>query len=212
MTKKARHPAKHPKTNPEQDEQSVKSTAAAGKTAAAASAASAASATVAGDSETVEKLEKQLEEARQKADENWDLVLRARAELDNLRKRAQRDVENAHKYGVEKIANELLAVRDSMELGLHAAQADSTDVESLREGAELTLKMLTQVMERFDIQEINPLHEKFNPDLHQAMTMQESTEQAPNTVIFVMQKGYILSDRLLRPALVTVARAPETSA
>ncbi len=155
-------------------------------------------------------LEDQLEAAQKKADENWDLLLRTRAELENLQKRSRRDIENAHKFGLEKIAAELLGVRDSMELGLGAAQ-DSTDVASLREGAELTLKMLTQVMDKFGIKEVNPENQRFNPDLHQAMTLQESAQLEPNTVIAVMQKGYTLNDRLLRPALVTVSKAPETS-
>ncbi|MBN1377611.1 MAG: nucleotide exchange factor GrpE [Gammaproteobacteria bacterium] len=155
-------------------------------------------------------LQEQLELAQQKAEENWDLLLRARADLENLRKRSQRDIESAHKYGLEKIANELLAVRDSMELGLSVA-LESTDVKSLHEGAELTLKMLAQVMERFGIQQVNPEKQKFNPELHQAMTLQESAELEPNTVVTVIQKGYTLNDRLLRPALVTVSKAPAVS-
>jgi molecular chaperone GrpE len=155
-------------------------------------------------------LEERLDAALAKAEENWNLLLRARADLENLRKRSQRDIENAHKYGLEKIANELLAVRDSMELGLGAAQ-ENTDVQSLREGVELTLKMLTQAMEKFGIQQLDPARQKFNPELHQAMTMQETNELEPNTVVTVVQKGYLLNDRLLRPALVTVAKAPRVS-
>jgi molecular chaperone GrpE len=161
------------------------------------------------EAEVIEEasLEAQLEAAQKKAEENWELVLRTQADMENLRKRTSRDIENAHKYGLEKIANELLAVRDSMELGLGAAQED-VDVKSLREGAELTLKMLVQVMEKFGIKQVDPEKQKFNPDLHQAMTMQESDELEPNTVIAVMQKGYTLNERLLRPALVTVSKAP----
>ena len=155
-------------------------------------------------------LEQQLEQAQRKAQENWELALRTQAELENLRKRTQRDIESAHKYSLEKIALELLNVRDSMELGLSAIN-DNTDLNSVREGIELTLKMLSQVMGRFEIQEINPEKERFNPEFHQAMTMQESEKLAPNTVISVMQKGYRLKDRLLRPALVAVAKAPEAS-
>jgi molecular chaperone GrpE len=151
-------------------------------------------------------LEEQLEAARKKSEENWDLLLRSKAELENLRKRAQRDVENAHKYGLERMAGELLAVRDSMELGLSAAQ-DSNDLASLKEGVLLTLKLLIQLMEKFGIAEINPENQKFNPELHQAIATQESDKLEPNTVISVMQKGYLLKDRLLRPALVTVAKA-----
>lgn len=152
-------------------------------------------------------IEEQLDVALKKAQENWELALRTQAELENLRKRTQRDIENAHKYALERLASELLAIRDSMELGLSASQ-ESADVKSLREGAELTLKMLIQLMEKFEIREINPEKEKFNPELHQAMATQESDQLAPNTVISVMQKGYVLKDRLLRPALVIVAKAP----
>lgn len=152
-------------------------------------------------------LEEQLKAAQQKAQENWELALRAQAELENLRKRTHRDIENAHKYALEKLASELLAVRDSMELGLSAAQ-ESTDIAGIREGVKLTLKMLAQVMEKFDIREVDPEGQKFNPELHQAMAMQETDKLEPNNVISVMQKGYTLKDRLLRPALVTVSKAP----
>ena len=156
-------------------------------------------------------LKAQLQQAEAKVAENWELVLRGKAELENLRKRAQRDVENAHKFALEKIAAELLAVCDSMELGLSATQ-EKADVKNLREGAELTLKMLTQVMEKFEIKAVDPLNQRFNPDLHQAMTTQESDKVEPNTVVSVLQKGYTLSGRLLRPALVCVAKAPQVAA
>jgi molecular chaperone GrpE len=155
-------------------------------------------------------LEEQLEAAERKARENWELALRTQAELENLRKRTHRDIENAHKYALEKLATELLGVRDSMELGLSAAR-ENTDIAGIREGIELTLKMLTQVMEKFDIRDVNPVGEKFNPELHQAMAMQETDNIEPNNVISVMQKGYTLKDRLLRPALVTVSKAPTGS-
>ncbi|MGM0564606.1 MAG: nucleotide exchange factor GrpE [Pseudomonadota bacterium] len=147
-----------------------------------------------------------LAEAQQKAEENYDLALRTTAEMENLKRRTQKDVENARKFALEKIANELLAVRDSMEMGLQAAQDDSADVAKLREGADLTLKMLVGVMEKFHIEPVDPQGEKFDPELHQAMSMVESEEQDPNTVIDVMQKGYTLNGRLLRPALVSVAK------
>jgi molecular chaperone GrpE len=154
-------------------------------------------------------LRQELETVRQKAEDNWQLALRSKAELENLRKRTQRDIENAHKYGLERIAAELLAVRDSMELGLNTAEEGIDDLAGLKEGLSLTLKMLIQVMQKFGITEINPEHEKFDPGLHQAITMQESDKLEPNTVISVLQKGYRLQDRLLRPALVTVAKAPD---
>jgi len=150
----------------------------------------------------------QLEDARAKADEHWEQCLRLQAEMENTRRRAERDVEHAHKFGLEKFALELLPVKDSLELGLQAAESDDANVEKLREGTALTLKMFATALEKFGIQEVDPLGEPFNPELHQAMTMQESREQPPNTVTAVMQKGYLLNDRLLRPAMVMVAKAP----
>jgi len=154
---------------------------------------------------STEELVKQLDEARAKADEYRDQLLRTQAEMDNQRKRAERDLENAHKYALEKIANELLGVRDSLELGIEAAQGEA-DAEKIREGTELTLKMLVQVMNRFDIEAVDPTGEKFDPELHQAMSMQPSDEYPQNTVISVMQKGYTLNGRLIRPAMVVVSQ------
>jgi molecular chaperone GrpE len=152
-------------------------------------------------------LRAQLEEVTAEAQTNWEKLLRAQADLDNLRKRSARDLENAHRYALDKFAGDLLGVRDSLELGLQAAR-ETTDVGKIREGTELTLKMLAQLMEKYEIREIDPQGAKFDPDLHQAMMTQESSEAAPNTVLSVMQKGYSLKDRLLRPALVVVAKAP----
>ena len=157
------------------------------------------------------ELQEQLEQAQKKAEENWNLALRTQAEMENLRKRTQRDIENAHKYALEKIATELLNVRDSMELGLNAAQQDQVDLKSLWEGSELTLKMLVTLMDKFEIVAVNPENERFNPELHQAMSMQESDKLEPNTVITVIQRGYTLNGRLLRPALVTVSKAASSS-
>ncbi len=150
-------------------------------------------------------LEAQLEAAQAKASENWDQFLRTKAEMENLRRRHQKDIENAHKFGIEKLVNELLPVIDSMDLGLASEDASA---ESLREGMELTMNMLKKMMEKLGIEEINPLHEKFDPDKHQAMSMQPSAEVEPNTVITVMQKGYSLNNRLLRPAMVMVSKRP----
>ncbi|MBA1146412.1 nucleotide exchange factor GrpE [Ectothiorhodospiraceae bacterium WFHF3C12] len=156
--------------------------------------------------ESVAELRQQLEEARTKAEENWNQFLRARAELENVRRRAERDVEQAHKYAIEKLATELLSVKDSLEMGVQAANEPGADVAKLREGSELTLKMMNQLMERFSIKPMNPQGEKFDPELHEAMAAQESAEHDPNTVIHVVQKGYVLHDRLLRPAMVIVAK------
>ena len=148
------------------------------------------------DDETIEGL-------RAKADENWQRYLRAAAEAENIRKRAVRDVENARKYALENFGRDLLDVRDSLEMGL--AAADSADAEALREGSEATLKLLSTVMERFGVEQIDPEGEPFDPELHEAMTMQPSAEMEPNSVLTVVQKGYTLNGRLLRPARVVVA-------
>lgn len=154
-------------------------------------------------------LEAALNDARQKAQEYWEKLVRQQAEMDNLRKRTSRDVEQAHKYALEKFVSELLPVIDSLELGINAAQGEDEsedNTESLREGMELTLKKFLDVMAKFGVQPIDPLGEKFNPELHEAVSMQESPEASSNTVITVMQKGYTLNERLVRPAMVVVAK------
>ena len=156
----------------------------------------------------IDGLKQALDEARVQSQEHWNKLLRAQAEVENLRKRNQRDLENAHKYAIEKFAGALLPVKDSLELGLDHS-SEKADAKKLHEGMELTLKMLSQVMEKFNIEEINPQGETFDPERHQAMSTQENAELAPNTVITVMQKGYVLNDRLLRPAMVIVSRQPE---
>ena len=148
----------------------------------------------------------ELAELRDKAEANWQLYVRAQAEMENLRRRSEKDLESAHKFALEKFAAELLAVKDSLELGLNATDAD---VDKLREGSELTLKMLAQALAKFNINDVDPMGEVFDPNHHQAMTMQETAEHTPNTVIAVMQKGYLINDRLLRPAMVLVAKAPK---
>ncbi|MEM7378229.1 MAG: nucleotide exchange factor GrpE [Pseudomonadota bacterium] len=147
-----------------------------------------------------------------RAEEQTALALRLHADMENLRKRAARDVENAHKFALEKFANELLPVRDSLEMGLDAAQQDDADLQRIQEGTDLTLKMLVSAMEKFQLVAVDPTGEAFDPERHQAMTMQESAEHAPNTVLAVMQKGYTLNDRLLRPALVMVSKAADSGA
>ena len=151
-----------------------------------------------------DSLEAQLEDAQAKATENWEQYLRAKAEMDNLRRRNARDLENAHKYGIEKYVSELLPVLDSMVMGLAIEDASA---ESLREGMKLTMNMLEKMMEKLGIEEIDPLNEKFDADKHQAMTMQPAADVEPNTVIAVMQKGYALNERLIRPAMVMVSKA-----
>jgi molecular chaperone GrpE len=151
-----------------------------------------------------DSLEAKLARAEAKAAENWDHFVRTKAEMDNLRRRNAKDVENAHKYGIEKLVNQLLPVVDGMELGL---AVEGASAESLREGMELTMKMMQKMMENLGIEEINPINEKFNPEKHQAMSLQPSADVEPNTVIAVMQKGYSLNDRLIRPAMVMVSKA-----
>ena len=148
----------------------------------------------------------QLNQAKSKAEENWDLLLRTKAEMENLRRRTQKDLENAHKFGIEKFVTELLPVMDSMELGL---AVEETSAESLKEGMTLTVNMVSQMFEKFNIKMVDPMNEKFDPELHQAMTAQPTDEVEPNTVIAVMQKGYLLNDRLVRPAMVMVSKAAE---
>lgn len=156
---------------------------------------------------SLKELQKQLKLANKKAEENWDKVVRSQAEMDNLKRRTQKDLENAHKYGLEKFAKELLSVIDSLELGIQASTSDSPEAVSLREGSELTIKQFESVFAKFNIEAINPQGQPFNPELHQAMTMQPSAEAAPNTVLNVFQKGYVLNGRLIRPAMVVVSQA-----
>ncbi len=146
-----------------------------------------------------------LTDARNKADEHWDQCLRLQADIENLRKRKERDVANAHKFALDKFAVDLLPVRDSLEMGL--AAADSAEAAKLREGSELTLKMLVSAMDKYNIIEVNALNEQFNPEYHEAISMQDREDVAPNTVVTVVQKGYLLNDRLIRPAMVIVSRA-----
>lgn len=154
----------------------------------------------------LENLRNALAAAETRAGEARDQALRAMAELDNVRKRASRDIEQAHKYALEKFAAELIGAKDSLELGLAMSNAD---VKDLRAGSEATLKLLGKAFEKVGIVEISPDGQAFNPEFHEAMAMQPSADHAPNTVLAVVQKGYQLNGRLLRPARVLVARAPD---
>ncbi len=151
-------------------------------------------------------VEATIAELQAKADENWDRYLRAAAEADNVRKRASRDVQQARKFALESFGRELLAVRDSLEMGL--AAGESADAKSLLAGSEATLKLLTVTLERFGVSEIDPEGDPFDPELHEAMTMQPSADAEPGSVLTVIQKGYLLNGRLLRPARVIVASEP----
>jgi molecular chaperone GrpE len=143
-----------------------------------------------------------LAEVQAKADENWERYVRALAEADNIRKRAGRDVEHAHKFALERFGKELLGVKDTLEMGL---AVEGASVESLLEGSNATLKLLASTLERFGIVEVDPAGEPFDPDFHEAISMQPSDDVEPGSVVTVVQKGYTLNGRLLRPAMVIVA-------
>ncbi len=155
---------------------------------------------------TIESLAEQIEALKTSAADSLDKAIRAHAELDNVRKRATRDIENAHKYALDKFINELLPVLDSMELGINAAD-NVEDVSSLREGMDLTMKMFCSSLEKSGVSPVDPQKgDKFNPDLHEAVTMQEVDDAESGTVVVTLQKGYELNGRLIRPAKVIVAK------
>ena len=156
---------------------------------------------------SADQLAELLEQARAKADEHYEQMVRAHAELDNLQKRHARDLENAHKFALDKFVAELLGVWDSLELGHSAALDEGADVTKLREGTELTLKMLGDAMAKFGVQQIDPINQRFDPEYHQAMSMQPRADVPPNSVVAVVQKGYTLNGRLVRPAMVMVSQA-----
>jgi molecular chaperone GrpE len=151
-------------------------------------------------------LEQEVEELQAKVKEYWDQIMLLQADMDNYRKRAARDVENAHKYGLKGFIEELLPVVDSMEMGLNAATSENATLESIREGSELTMQMFIQVLEKQGLNQIDPLGEKFDPEQHQAIGMVDDDTVESNTVVNVMQKGFALNDRLVRPAMVMVAK------
>lgn len=157
-----------------------------------------------------EELIAHIKKVQAKADENWDIALRTKAEMENVRRRTEKEVFNARKYGIEKMVSEILPVKDSMEMGLKAAiELDTEDeaVHKIREGMELTLKMMNDALAKIGVKEIDPQEgEPFNADFHQAMSMQEVPGRDPNTIVAVVQKGYTLNERLIRPAMVMVAK------
>lgn len=153
--------------------------------------------------ETMPSLEQLLRQAELQAEEHRDAWLRAKADAENIRKRAQIDITNAHKYAIENFSIELLAVMDSLEAAL---AVENATVENFKSGMELTRKQLATAFEKFNIKLIDPQGEKFDPHLHQAISTVDS-DLAPNTVVQVMQKGYVLNDRVIRPALVIVSKA-----
>ena len=144
-------------------------------------------------------------EEKKDSQKNKDLALRAQAEVDNIRKRTARDVENAHKYALERFVNELLPIIDSLELGMSAAESVE-DIDDLREGMGLTIKMFDTAMNKFNVKAVDPQSEKFNPEQHEAVSMQEIDGTESGIVVKVMQMGYELNGRLVRPAMVIVAK------
>jgi len=151
-------------------------------------------------------LQAALEAAEARANEGRDQALRAMAELENVRKRATRDVENAHKYALEKFAGELIGVKDSLELGLGVQNAS---IDDLRSGSDATLKLLVKAFEKAGVMEVQAEGQPFNPEFHEALAMVPAPDKVPNTVINVVQKGYLLNGRLVRPARVIVAKAAD---
>jgi molecular chaperone GrpE len=153
-----------------------------------------------------EPIADQLQKAQETIKDYWDQMMRLRAEIENNRKRAERDLENAHKYALKNFVEDLLPIIDSMEMGQVAASADNATLESIREGAEMTTSMFIQVMQKNGLEEIEPLGEKFDPERHQAISMIDSEDTESGNVVEVMQKGFLLNDRLIRPAMVVVAK------
>jgi len=160
----------------------------------------------------IAELEQALAASQAKVEEQQDAVLRAKAEMENARRRADAEVEKARKFALERFAGELLPVVDNLERAIGAADAENEVVKPLLEGVEMTHKSFLDTVQKFGLELVDPAGEAFNPELHQAMSMQESAEHAPNTVIAVMQKGYALNGRLLRPAMVMVSKAPSGEA
>jgi len=153
----------------------------------------------------IETLKQKLETQTQAAANNWNKVLRVQAEMENLRKRTLKDVENAHKYALKEFINELLPALDSLELGL-SVSGSADNIKEMREGMDLTLKKFIGIMEKFGIKVIDPSGEKFNPDQHEAVSTQPGDGQAVDMVVTVVRKGYQLNDRLVRPAQVIVSK------
>jgi len=153
------------------------------------------------------ELEDKLTQAEQLAHENWEKSMRALAELDNVRRRSERDVANAHKFGIEKFVESLLPVVDSLEQALQAADKDNESLQGMCEGIELTLKLFADSFAKFGVTQINPEGEVFDPQHHEAMSILQAPDVKPNTIITVFQKGYLLNDRVVRPARVVVSKA-----
>ncbi len=156
------------------------------------------------DSSKIEDLEAQLEEAQQSAKDNWDKLLRSQAEMENLKRRTTKDLENAHKFALDGFVKALLEVSDSLTMGIKSAKDEKATLENTTEGLELTMKVFNSTLEKFGVEAINPIDEKFDPDLHEAVTMVPMPDKKSGTVLEVIQTGFTLNGRLVRPALVIV--------
>lgn len=162
------------------------------------------------DHPSYQELMRKLDESEQKTNQYWERILRMQADSDNLSRRMERDVANAHKYALEKFVSDLLPIIDSLELCTTSVPKDmQKSAAAVIEGVELTLKMFYNVMDKYGVKQINPVSEPFDPEFQQAISVQEDAKLPPNTVISVLQKGYSLNNRLVRPALVVVSKAKE---
>lgn len=167
----------------------------------------------AADVDPLEQLNQELAATKDQASKNWDLYLRERADMENLRKRHQRDKEDAIRFANDRLLKEMIPVLDNLERAVeHAEQDENNDNQGLIEGVHMTINQFRKVLEEFGVKPVNALGEAFDPNVHQAMGHIETAEQPPNTVVNEFQKGYLLNDRLLRPSLVMVAKAPSAAA
>ena len=158
------------------------------------------------DNSKIEDLESQLQEAQQSAKDNWDKLLRSQAEMENLKRRTTKDLENAHKFALDGFVKALLEVSDSLTMCIKSATAEKATIETTTEGLELTMKVFNSTLEKFGVESINPIDEKFDPELHEAVTMVPMPDKKSNTVLEVIQTGFTLNGRLVRPALVIVVQ------
>lgn len=158
------------------------------------------------DNSKIEDLESQLQEAQQSAKVNWDKLLRSQAEMENLKRRTTKDLENAHKFALDGFVKALLEVSDSLTMGIKSAKDEKATIETTTEGLELTMKVFNSTLEKFGVESINPVDEKFDPELHEAVTMVPMPDKKSNTVLEVIQTGFTLNGRLVRPALVIVVQ------
>ena len=158
------------------------------------------------DNSKIEDLESQLQEAQQSAKDNWDKLLRSQAEMENLKRRTTKDLENAHKFALDGFVKALLEVSDSLTMGIKSAKDEKATIKTTTEGLELTMKVFNSTLEKFGVESINPIDEKFDPELHEAVTMVPMPDKKSNTVLEVIQTGFTLNGRLVRPALVIVVQ------